>query len=97
MRITQLKKNISELVEVNSDKDFLEMIFSMLEDREKNKDKDILDDLTDEQMASLDESLAQIEKGEVVSHESVMKSVRQKIANAKKRKVVSGLRRTIWQ
>ena len=88
MRITELKRNIVELVEVSDDKKFLEMFFNMLEDRSKNKGKDILDDLTDEQMRGLDESIKQIEKGEVVSHEIVMKTIRKKISDAKKRKVV---------
>jgi predicted transcriptional regulator len=88
MRITELKKNISKLVELTSDKDFLEMIFSILDDRAKEQNRDILDDLTDEQMKELDLSLEQIERGEVVEHEVVMKEIRQKISNAKKRKMV---------
>ena len=88
MRISQLKRSITDMVEISSDKEFLEMIFNILEDREKHKDRDILDGFTDEHMNRLNLSLAQIERGQIVSHEEVMKSIRQKVANAKKRKMV---------
>ena len=88
MRITELKKNIVGLVEVSDDKKFLEMFFNILEDRAKNKHKDILDDLSDEQMQRLDQSIKQVENGEVVSHEIVMKTIRKKISDAKKRNLV---------
>jgi len=88
MSITQLKRNIGELLEITSDKEVLEMVFNILEDRAKNPGRDILDDLTDEQLEGLDISLEQIKQGKVIPHAEVMKSIRQKVLNAKKRKVV---------
>jgi predicted transcriptional regulator len=88
MRITELKKSISQLLEVTDDKEALKVVFEILEDRYKSKDKDILDDLSESDLARLDKSIAEIERGEVVSHEVVMKRIRNLVKNGKTSKLV---------
>jgi hypothetical protein len=88
MRITQLRKNITEMVEVSDDKEALQVVFEILEDRSKNKGKDILDDLSPADLKRLDKSLEQIEKRQVVSHEEVMKRLKAIVKNGEKGKLV---------
>lgn len=88
MRIKELKKNIAELVEVTEDKEALQMVFEILEDRMSNQNGDILDELKPAQIKKLDKSLEQIEKGQVVGHQVVMQRLKRIVDNGKKRKVV---------
>jgi len=88
MSIAKLKKGIAEMIESSDDKEVLEMIFSILDDRSKNADKDILDGLSAEQIKGIEISLAQIERGEYTTHETVIAKVRRQIAHGKKSKVV---------
>jgi predicted transcriptional regulator len=68
-----IKEKIHALVERSKDRDLLQWIYKTLD--EKNSSKDFMSDLSDEQIKSYEESSAQADRGETISHNEAMKRI----------------------
>lgn len=75
-----LKSEFHKLIDSFEDKEVLENVFIAMNDMNKNKGKDILDELNPEQLERLNESLKQAEKGEVISHEIMREKIKKWLA-----------------
>ena len=67
MEKTILKEWLHELIDAEEDQLKLESIFRAL----NGSKRDILDDLTPQQLERLNESMEQVQRGEVIPHEVV--------------------------
>ena len=71
----KLKEKLHQYIDNLEDETALNMLHDATVDYETFKDKDILDELTPEQLARLQESIKQVEEGKTISHEEAMKRI----------------------
>lgn len=77
---TLVKKEFHRLIDSIEDDTVLETFLQLLTSYQELKEgKDIIDELNEQQKARLFESLKQIEAGDTIDHETVMKGIRQLI------------------
>ena len=70
--MNDLKSKLHELIDGTTDTILLENIYNALKQQAENKPKDFLDELSPGQLAELNESIAQYERGETFTHAEVM-------------------------
>jgi hypothetical protein len=70
----KLKSDFHKLIDSFDDVEVLESIYEALNDL-NNNEKDIIDDLSEEQLKRLDESIQQVEDGKVVKHDVMIKKI----------------------
>jgi len=71
----KLKEELHQYIDNLEDETALNMLHEATVDYETYKGKDILDELTPEQRARLQESIKQVEEGKTISHEEAMKQI----------------------
>ena len=71
----KLKEELHQYIDNLEDETALQMLHEATVDYETYKNKDILDELTPEQLARLQESIKQVEEGKTISHEEAMKQI----------------------
>ncbi len=74
MEKKEIKEKIYKLIEEIEDEDALQMIYEDAVEYTTRDEKE--EELTDEQWASIQKGLKQIEDGEVISHEEVMEHLK---------------------
>lgn len=78
MSLTELRKKLIKQVEASNDLKLLEELKSFLEEREKYRGKDILDELSPEQYDELMSAIKESEdEANLVSNEQVVKEAKQ--------------------
>lgn len=78
MESMELKTKCHNLIDLIDDDDILEdFYFAMDNYCKRDRRRDIIDDLTADQLARLDESIRQGESGETMPHETVKKEIKQ--------------------
>ena len=77
MSTAELKSNLYKLIDSINDSQTLKAVYTLLSKKE-SKNVDFWDEFTDEQKAEIDDSIAEIDRGEVIPHEQVMKEIRAK-------------------
>ena len=76
MSTTELKSSLHTLIDTINDSKTLNAIFTLLSN--KSKSVDFWDELSAEQKAEIDASIAEADRGELIPHEQVMKEIRAK-------------------
>lgn len=71
----KLKEELHQYIDNLEDETALSMLHEATVEYEKAGQKDILDELSPEQFARLQESLKQLEEGKTVSHEEAIKRI----------------------
>lgn len=69
----ELKDAVHKLIEQSDDDQLLEEIYEILN---QNRKVDILDELSPEQLESLNRALKDVETGNVISHEEAQKRIK---------------------
>ena len=77
MSTTELKSNLYKLIDSINDSKKLKMIYAFLSNKDAVK-VDFWDELSDEQKAEIEESIAELDKGVGIPHEQVMKEIKSK-------------------
>jgi predicted transcriptional regulator len=75
MSTSELKYNLFKAIDSINDSKALKDIYSFIT---KKTDVDFWDELSDEQKAEIEESIAEHDRGEGISHEEVMKEIKAK-------------------
>ena len=83
MSTVELKSNLYKLIDSINDSKTLNAIYTLLSKKEA-KNIDWWDGISSKEKAAIEEGLAQAERGEVVSHEDVMKASHKLISKYKK-------------
>lgn len=76
----KLKSEFHKLIDNFEDVETLENVYEGMVNLQKNKNKDILDELSPEQLERLNESLRQAENGEVTEHEVMREKIKRWLA-----------------
>jgi hypothetical protein len=71
----KLKEELHQYIDNLEDERALQMLHEASVEYEKAGKRDILDELTPEQLARLQESIKQAEEGKTISHEEAMKRI----------------------
>lgn len=71
----KLKEKLHEYINNLEDVNALQMLHEAVVEYERLGGKDIVDDLTPEQQARLQESIKQLEEGKTISHEEALKRI----------------------
>lgn len=75
MSTAELKYNLVKLIESINDSQMLQAIYTLL----SNKGSvDFWDELSAEQKAAIEESISELDRGEGIPHEQVMKEIKAK-------------------
>ena len=77
MSTAELKSNLFKLIDSINDSKTLQSIYTLI----KNKgvsEVDFWDELSDEQKAEIEESIAELDRGEGIPHEEVMARIKAK-------------------
>ena len=77
MSTAELKSNLYKLIDSVNESKTLQLIYTLI----KNKgvsEVDFWDELSDEQKAEIEESIAQADRGEVIPHEEVMARIKER-------------------
>ncbi|HLP47412.1 MAG TPA: hypothetical protein VK186_16590 [Candidatus Deferrimicrobium sp.] len=78
MESMELKTKCHNLIDLIDDDDILEdFYFAMDTYYKRDRRRDIIDDLTDDQINRLDESIHQSESGKTIPHETVRAEIKQ--------------------
>ncbi|MES2591593.1 MAG: hypothetical protein V4608_06890 [Bacteroidota bacterium] len=75
MSTTELKYNLFKVIDSINDNKALKDIYSFIT---KKADVDFWDELSDEQRAAIEESIAELDNGKGIPHEQVMKEIKAK-------------------
>lgn len=75
MSTTELKYNLFNAIDSINDNKALIDIYSFIT---KKTDTDFWDELSDEQKEEIEESIAELDRGEGIPHEDVMKEIKAK-------------------
>lgn len=75
MSTTELKYSLFKVIDSINDSKALKDIYAFVT---KKVDIDFWDELSDEQKAEIEESIAELDKGEGIPHEQVMKEIKAK-------------------
>ena len=75
--MNELKNKLHELIDSSNDNILLENFYRALQYQAGLTKRDILDDLSPEQRAQVNESIAQYRRGETKSHEEVMQMLKE--------------------
>lgn len=75
--MSDLKNKLHELIDNSNDTIFLENIYRAMQHQVGMDKRDILDDLSGEQLSQLNESIAQYRRGETKTHEEVLQLLKQ--------------------
>jgi predicted transcriptional regulator len=71
----KLKEELHQYIDNLEDETALQMFHEAAVDYERLGGKDILDELTSDQLARLQESIRQADEGKTISHEEAMKRI----------------------
>ena len=71
----KLKEELHQYIDKLEDETALSMLHEATVEYEKAEQKDILDELTPEQFARLQESIKQADEGKTISHEEALKRI----------------------
>jgi len=71
----KLKEKLHQYIDDLEDENALQMLHEAAVDYERLEGKDILDELSPDQLARLQESIKQLEEGKTISHEEAMKRI----------------------
>lgn len=77
MSTAELKSNLYKLIDSINDSKTLQTIYTILS-KKNAVSADFWNELSDEQKAEIEESIAVLERGEGIPHEQVMKQMRAK-------------------
>lgn len=75
MSTVELKYNLFKVIDSINDSKTLKDIYSFIS---KKSDVDFWDELSDEQKAEIEDSIAELDRGEGLSHEQVMQEIKAK-------------------
>ncbi|MDQ3108455.1 MAG: hypothetical protein M3R17_01050 [Bacteroidota bacterium] len=75
--MNELKSKLHELIDSTNDTIFLENIYRAMQHQVGINKRDILDDLSGEQLSQLNESIAQYRRGETKTHVEVLELLKQ--------------------
>lgn len=76
MSTAELKLRLYRLIDSTEDTSLLKKIYSSISKTLSKEDVDFWDELSNEQKAEIEESIAQADKGELIPHEQVMKEIK---------------------
>jgi predicted transcriptional regulator len=71
----KLKEKLHQYIDNLEDEAALQMLHEAAVEYEKTGKRDILDELTPEQLASLQESIKQADEGKTISHDEALKRI----------------------
>jgi predicted lipase len=75
--MNDLKSKLHELIEKTNDNILLENIYQAMRHQVDVNKRDILDDLSPEQLSQLNESIAEYRSGKTKSHEEVLQLLKE--------------------
>ena len=76
MTTVKIKSNLHKIIDSIEDHSILNAVYSILSKvKTKKSEIDFWDELSEEEKASIEEGLSQIKKGQIYSHEEVMKEI----------------------
>jgi predicted transcriptional regulator len=78
MSTAELKSNLYKLIDSINDSQTLQAIYTLLSTKAAAVDDDFWDKFSDEQKTEIEESIAELNRGEGISHEQVMKEMKAK-------------------
>lgn len=73
----ELKTKLHELIDGSTDNILLENIYNALRYQVEKRKKDILDELSPNQLDQLNESIAEYRRGETKTHEEVLQMLKE--------------------
>ncbi len=76
MSSAELKLQLYRLIDSTNDTSLLKKIYASLFKTITKKEVDFWDELSEEQKAEIEESIAQADRGEVIPHEQAMKEIK---------------------
>lgn len=77
MSTAELKSNLYKLIDSINDSKTLQSIYTLISNKGVSE-VDFWDELSDEQKAEIEESIAQADRGEVIPHEEVMARIKER-------------------
>jgi len=77
MSTAELKYNLVKLIESINDSKTLQAVYTLLSNK-KEGSADFWDELSAEQKAAIEESISELDRGEGIPHEQVMKEIKAK-------------------
>lgn len=77
MSTAELKYNLVKLIESINDSQTLQAVYTLLS-KKVETETDFWDELSDEEKEAIEESLAELDRGETIPHEEVMDEIKRK-------------------
>lgn len=77
MSTAELKSNLYKLIDSINDSKTLQSIYTLISNKGVSE-VDFWDELSDEQKAEIEESIAQADRGELIPHEEVMARIKER-------------------
>lgn len=84
MSTADIKLHLFRLIDNTDDVSILKKIYSSLSKTLSPKEKDWWNSISDKEREEIEEGLAQVERGEIISHEEVMKASSKLISKYRK-------------